>query len=679
MEFRRDATPEAVTLASRGALCTVTPALVALLVAFDAVSTVRRVGTLAASELAAFCVVAFALGTCVAVPAVLLRRELHAWMAKLAAAKGASAGRGLRWHVAVTALDTTAFVAIASTFETLSGASYLQRAAIITAAALAYLAVRLFAERIPRLRKPLALALGVFVFLASLPFSWRFMDRTRTALDLAALATLAWLAATHLRVGKRAALVAAALSLASIAVAEPAIREASAARRLLHHDAPHARSLRYLLLPLLDWDGDRAPVLLGGVDCAPLRADVYPGARERPGDGIDQNCVPGDGMPRPASPGAEQGVAPDARSPDIVLLSIDALRWDAVHELDQTRRVLGPHTVFTRAVSPAPRTIDSLPATLRGRPMRMIEQSRHEELAIDAPLRDPHPTIGGVLAARGYRTLWVPTHRYLDPASNVAPGFEPFITETFAQLRNTRPGIGKAKPIVRASEVLARLLAESAALREPVLLWAHLMDTHEPYYWGERDFGPQGAAGYRHAVADLDAKLAAFLRAFEARRGRRPIVALWGDHGEEFGEHGGRHHSTSVHAEQVRVGFLLAGPGVPASRVQAPVATTVLPATLLELIGAPAVPSFVEPSVLACMSGRAERCPELAVSELRFLRRSRIGYTSQSHRLVYDPVFRIERLFDLSRDPYEQVDLAESAPAELARLRTLARQWDERH
>jgi hypothetical protein len=647
----------------------------ALVLTLDTALTVHREGRPAWSALLAFVVVAFALGSVVSTAMVLLRRELHAGLLRATGRRGDGWPGGLPMQLLFVILDVTALALIAS-YETLRSANDLQRIAATLGLGLLYGLARVGLQRLPRLLPALVLALALGAVLTSGLFSWRAMDRTRLALDLLAIAAFVWAAEAWVPVTRRMLLGAASLCLVCIVAAEPCARAMAVARRLLHHEAPHARSMRWPLLPLFDWDGDGAPRVLGGVDCQPLRADVFPGARERPLDGVDQNCVPGDGVrpapPAPARPGP-------ATRPDVLLVSIDALRWDALDALPDTVRTLGPHARFERAVAPATRTIDSLPATLRGRPMRMVEFSELDELAIDAPTHDPHPTLGTALSKLGYRAITVPTHRYLDPVSRAAAGFESVVTPTFAQIRDIRPGVGKAKPIVRAGEALAQLERSAREVEQPLLLWVHLMETHAPYHWGEGTFGPEDPTGHRHAVAELDHALARFLETFAALRGRRPVVAIWGDHGEEFLEHGGRHHGSTVHAEQARVVFLLSGPGVPAARIDAPVSTTALPATVLDLLGAAAEPTFVTPSLLPCMSGVSAACPEVAVSELRFRGRFAVGYTTADHRLLVDPVFDIEQLFDSRADPYEQHDLAERADAPLQRARTLARAWDERH
>ena len=67
--------------------------------------------------------------------------------------------------------------------------------------------------------------------------------------------------------------------------------------------ADHGWGLRALLATarrLTDHDGDGFSARFGGGDCDDTRADVYPGAEDIPGDGIDQDCEGGDAKPRRA-------------------------------------------------------------------------------------------------------------------------------------------------------------------------------------------------------------------------------------------------------------------------------------------------------------------------------------------------------------------------------------------
>jgi arylsulfatase A-like enzyme len=185
------------------------------------------------------------------------------------------------------------------------------------------------------------------------------------------------------------------------------------------------------------------------------------------------------------------------------------------------------------------------------------------------------------------------------------------------------------------------------------------MEPHEPYLHAGGD-GPDSIEGYRRALRDLDAPLAGFLRDLRAARGdRRTIVVLAGDHGEEFGEHGGRYHGHTAHAENVRVAFVVAAPGLVAGdgevAIDAPVSTGSIVATVLELLGIPAPCSVSLPSVLACVE-RREACP--AIVESQAVRQAPwIGYTFDRYRVLYDREHHVLKAYDLRDDPYERRDL----------------------
>ncbi|HEX6276821.1 MAG TPA: sulfatase-like hydrolase/transferase, partial [Polyangiaceae bacterium] len=368
--------------------------------------------------------------------------------------------------------------------------------------------------------------------------------------------------------------------------------------------------------------------------------------------------VPCDGARRP--PLAHRAPSPlsaGARGADVLFVSLDAMRWDHADSVPSLWRELGPHVTFTRAVSPAPRTEHACAALLRGVPSRQVP-NRESARAL--------PTIAEILAKHGYRTVQVPTHRYFGPGRWPNAGFELALTPEFPETKRRR--------IVPADSALNEALDIARTTPKPLLLWVHLMEGHEPYRWRGGQ-GPASPEAQRRAFRDIDARVARFVREYRALRAERPIViAVFGDHGEEFGEHGGHFHSTRVYAEQVRVAFALAAPGLPASRVDAPVSLASLPATLLDLLDLPLQATFTEPSLLGCIAARG-RCPTVAVSQMIVFGRW-IGYTFERHRLVVDPEHDIERVYDSTSDPLEKHDLAPAEPALLDALRDRARAFD---
>jgi hypothetical protein len=360
-----------------------------------------------------------------------------------------------------------------------------------------------------------------------------------------------------------------------------------------------------------------------------------------------------------------------ASGADILLLSIDALRWDRVSALPALWAELGPHVDFRRAVSPAPRTQHALAAVLRGHPARQLalESGPSRRIA-----RHAAPTLGSLLATHGYRAVHAPTHVYLEAESGLARGFEQLIApHQLGRMRGQKPRY------FPTSEALPQLLHAAQASPQSLVAWLHAMEAHAPYRAG-RHKGPDSEGGQLRALRALDTQLTRFLRDFKrARRGRPLVLAVFADHGEEFGEHGGRYHASTVYAEQVRVPFVLAAPGLPSRSIDAPVSTAALPATLLDLIGVEPACTFTLPSLLGCIAG--EQCPTLAVSELDpFSAEIRpIGYTGPRYRLLHDPAHQVLHLFDADRDPYERRDLVDSEPGALEDMLRAARAWEQRY
>jgi hypothetical protein len=357
---------------------------------------------------------------------------------------------------------------------------------------------------------------------------------------------------------------------------------------------------------------------------------------------------------------------------DILLLSSDALRWDQAHAVQGTLDELGTHTRFHTAVSPGVRTVHSLGAFLRGRPVRQVpfvaSAARNGALKPSAT-----ETVASVLVRNGYRAVLAPTHRFLTASYGVASGFEELIDG-----QNEGDGKPRLRGRVPLETALEQLLSAAAQTDQPLLAWAHALETHEPYTWPGGS-GPATLAGQRRAAEGVSQTWVAFLRKFQVARGTRPlIVAVFADHGEEFGEHGGQHHSSSVHAEQVRVTFALKAPGLPAQDVRAPVSLSALPATLFDLVGIETPCTFTVPSLLPCLADTAQ-CPELAVSELIPFTSSDkrlIGYTSADHRLLYDRSHHITKLFDSRDDPYERRDIINERPDLAREMRRKAQAWD---
>jgi arylsulfatase A-like enzyme len=133
---------------------------------------------------------------------------------------------------------------------------------------------------------------------------------------------------------------------------------------------------------------------------------------------------------------------------------------------------------------------------------------------------------------------------------------------------------------------------EKRPSNKPLFLWMHLL---EPHNWQQGTGAPANDDDrrrfYDRSLTAADTMMVEMLGAFSQRRPEHaPIVIVTADHGEALGEHGQPFHSTDLYNSQIRVPFVIAGPGIKPGRISETVSLTDLTPTVLELAG------FVPPS-----------------------------------------------------------------------------------
>jgi sulfatase-like protein/HEAT repeat protein len=266
---------------------------------------------------------------------------------------------------------------------------------------------------------------------------------------------------------------------------------------------------------------------------------------------------------------------------DVILLTVDALRADHVSAYGYARAttpnidaLAREGTLFVSAYCPTPHTSYSITSMMTGKYLRPL-------LALG--LGKSSETWAQYMRRYGWRTaaFYPPAVFFIDE-------------EKFNQLEEDHLGFEYAKvefadPPRRERQVAEYL--ETATLGRPMFLWVHFFEPHEPYVaHSEYSFSGGRSAdidAYDSEVATADDGIGRIVRLLRARR-PGAVIIVTADHGEEFGEHGGRYHGTTVYEEQVRVPLVIAGPGVRAdSRVSTVVQTIDLLPTVLSAIGIP--------------------------------------------------------------------------------------------
>ncbi len=312
----------------------------------------------------------------------------------------------------------------------------------------------------------------------------------------------------------------------------------------------------------------------------------------------DTRDPPGGGslpaQPEPAGRGA----------PDILLVTVDAVRADAGLALPVTCRT------WTEAVAPAPWTLPALYALLGGEP---VTRTRGGLPAPGGGWTRPVAwrPLATRFAAAGYATAAFVSNPWLDPAFGFDEGFSRFVHAD----RFREPHLGRQAWEGWRRRVTGRVerlrhrrddLLVDAALAwwatepgRPRFAWIHLLAPHEY----ARD--PQArVAGWRPGTADPAVLAAAYAVAVAATgerlgrlvRGVGPaLVAVTADHGEAFGEPGGRGHGLDLSDPELRVPLAICGPGIAPGRVEGQVATADLGAALAGLAGIAPLPDPLLP------------------------------------------------------------------------------------
>jgi len=235
-------------------------------------------------------------------------------------------------------------------------------------------------------------------------------------------------------------------------------------------------------------------------------------------------------------------------------------------------------------------------------------------------------TLAEVLRDRGYVTGGLPNNINVTRSFNFQQGFDWFsyqaptyiagATESASQLsmynvvRKVRDRLaGEAKRVEDYYQPADTVLANAKAFIEANgdqrwFLFVHLMEPHDPYFHHPYDGWAYGRA--EHEVPDaamvdelmdvyvdeirwMDTELGGFFDWMKAEDlYDNTTIALTSDHGEEFLEHGGWWHGTTLYDEQIRIPLVmkLAGGDLAGLRVDYQVRQMDIPVTLAMLSGA---------------------------------------------------------------------------------------------
>ena len=300
--------------------------------------------------------------------------------------------------------------------------------------------------------------------------------------------------------------------------------------------------------------------------------------------------------------------------PNVLLYIVDTVRADHIG-LYGYERPVSPRVdafadrsiAFMDAVAQTPWTRASVASILTG-----LYPDNHHANSGDEKLAEEFVTLAEIVSKQGYQSAAFVTNGNLAPEFGLGQGFQ-----TYVHLKERGVEVHR-----RAEELHAEAIGwlGERSKEQPFFLYVHATDPHAPYTppaGFQKEFAPnlrypQASSlqvitelfkGERqaddHLREDLvrlyDAEIAYWDHEFgnlldyleNAGLANDTIVVLVSDHGEEFAEHGGWQHSTSVHSEQIQVPFVIRLPlewGA-GTKVTTPVQHVDIFPTLLDLLG----------------------------------------------------------------------------------------------
>ena len=401
---------------------------------------------------------------------------------------------------------------------------------------------------------------------------------------------------------------------------------------------------------------------------------------------------------RPAS-------ARPAERPDVILVSIDSLRFDHLgcygyaKATSPTIDGLASRGVrFETAVSTTSWTLPAHAAMLSG-----LFDTSHGVVDNGLALPEDVQTLPEILRAAGYRTAGFFGGPYLDPAYGFAKGFDHYESCMSPEVADSHRDVTGPRTVAAVKAWLDG--AGSAGDARPLFLFIHLWDVHydymppkeyverfDPGYEGTldgSDFLRNPAVEPRMAPRDFDHLLALYdgeIRFTDenlgrilddfGRRGRpsKPLVLVTADHGEEFFEHGNKGHQRSLFEEVVRVPWIVCWPGqLDAGRVvRDQVRLVDLMPTVLSLAGVQGAPPMDGRDVAPLMRGKT-LAPRPALLELLVDRNEVLGVRTDRTKSLQWPksapslVYR----YDLRLDPREESPDVEPGKTSEGDLETL--------
>ncbi len=438
---------------------------------------------------------------------------------------------------------------------------------------------------------------------------------------------------------------------------------------------PHARGM-------FDRDGDGTSALFWGGDCDDDDPERRPGAIDRPGNGIDEDCSGKDAVsPPPVDPEPGGSIREDdagvaiPKGLSLIMITVDALRWDVGYmgyERDISPNIdelASRGIAFERSYALSSFTGRSIGPSLIGRyPSETFCTANHLGVYYKK-----NEMLAETLKAAGFRTGGIQAHPYFK-RSGLEQGFDRWEMvlppgDKAQDRKITSPAI---------TDRLVDILEDDEFTGDRFFLWAHMMDLHKAYlpHKGFASFGDGNRDRYDGEVAFVDHHIGRIVDTLKKLGlADRTVVMISSDHGEAFMEHDILFHGRRLWEEVVRVPWVWVAPGIESRRVKGRVSQVDLAATVYDLLGVKPPAQSRGKSLVPMMTGKEEGDRRIFLEQpLGEYMPEMYAVIDGGYKLIHTVAGNRYRLFNLETDPGEKTDLSRSHPDKLVRMKEVYQQ-----
>ncbi|MBE3124250.1 MAG: sulfatase-like hydrolase/transferase [Acidobacteria bacterium] len=368
------------------------------------------------------------------------------------------------------------------------------------------------------------------------------------------------------------------------------------------------------------------------------------------------------------------------KRPNIILVTMDTTRADhlgcygyqgvSTPNLDA---LAGRGVLFEQAATAAPLTLPAHSTIMTG----MYPTYHGVRVNGNTALSDEQTTLAEVLSAQGYQTGAFIGAFVLDGRWGMKQGFQHY-DDQFDLKKYKHLDLGEVQR--PGNEVMDAALAWlDGEKANPFFAWIHLYDPHVPYAPPEpyaSEYARRGPAGpYDGEIAFMDEQIGRVTAWLEANGlTGKTIIVLVGDHGESLGSHGEGTHGYFVYDYALHVPFLAVTPfeGLRGKRVPSQVSTADVFPTILDLVNVPS-PVKVQGRSLVPRMFKPERKDDVPAYGESMAPNLQFGWSAlhalRTAQYKYIEAPRAE-LYDLVRDPDEQMNLLPQSPDVARRMKS---------